>query len=332
MYYVIARLSVHPEMSVDDVITEYCSAFGKAAPQIKRYLQYWEQYTENVAYPSPNVGAQKEGMPQGIKGWENFYSDKVLDGGYAILDQATKVAVGDDGLVKQRIQFLREGLDIVKATRNVLQLGNTKLRTTDQEKEYQTLAQKLFDLRREYTSSNVVWGEADYYIENHFHIPTITDSLTLQAGEEKLMNLNADWRFKTDPDKSGLQQDFSLPSFNDKSWGIISATDNWQNQGFPDYHGTAWYRKTIEIPKAELGQQLWLSFGAVDGSAVIYINGLKAGEHLLGAGGDGWSEAFDIDITNFVKSGENTIAIQVTKMNYKSGIYKGVVLLGKTVK
>src|SRR5690625_4423067 len=41
-YYLFARLAERPDLSVDQVIAEYASAFGDAAPAIEDYLHFWE--------------------------------------------------------------------------------------------------------------------------------------------------------------------------------------------------------------------------------------------------------------------------------------------------
>lgn len=149
-----------------------------------------------------------------------------------------------------------------------------------------------------------------------------------------VQQLNDNWRFNTDPQKTGVSQNFMHPDYNAQSWKTLSAMDTWQNQGFPNYHGTAWYRKTFEAPNLGAAdpqgvekQILSLGFGAIDGDAVIYLNGEKVGEHLLLKGGTGWDQPFKVNVTNILKPGQNTIAVQVTKDRYASGIYRGVSLL-----
>lgn len=39
-YYVMARLAARPDLTTEDVISEYCEAFGKAAPETRRYLDF----------------------------------------------------------------------------------------------------------------------------------------------------------------------------------------------------------------------------------------------------------------------------------------------------
>jgi len=150
-----------------------------------------------------------------------------------------------------------------------------------------------------------------------------------------VQELNNDWCFHPDPQKTGLEQGFAKFDFDDRAWKLITATDHWQNQGFPEYHGTAWYRKNFDAPQMSDDdpqgvnmQRILLFFGGVDGDAVIYLNGEKISEHLLGPNYKGWDEPFVIDITKTMKPGENLIAVQVTKdaSNLAGGIYKGVSL------
>lgn len=191
LYYVIARLMVHPEMSVDDIINEYSSAFGQAAPDIKRYLQYWEGFTAKAAYPAPAGGAVQPPQPGLVtelvrqhdlspsplaQGWQlipYLYTDDVLNQAYAILDEATKAAKNDDPFVKQRIQFLRDGLDHLKLVREVLRLGYLKKRTPEQQKQYEALSLELQQMRKQLTPKHVIWGEAENATEVRRHIPTI---------------------------------------------------------------------------------------------------------------------------------------------------------------
>jgi len=64
-----------------------------------------------------------------------------------------------------------------------------------------------------------------------------------------------------------------------------------------------WYKRNITIPQAWKGKQILLHFGAVDRIAFIFINGRKAGSHT------GGYNAFSIDITSYLKPGENTLVV-----------------------
>lgn len=64
-----------------------------------------------------------------------------------------------------------------------------------------------------------------------------------------------------------------------------------------------WYKKSFEIPSAWKDKQILLHFDAVDHDATIFVNGEKAGSH---AGG---YDAFSLDITPFLKQGNNTLIV-----------------------
>lgn len=64
-----------------------------------------------------------------------------------------------------------------------------------------------------------------------------------------------------------------------------------------------WYRRSFEIPSSWKDKQVIIHFDAVDHDATIFINGQKAGTH---AGG---YDAFSVDITPFLKPGNNTLVV-----------------------
>ncbi len=70
-----------------------------------------------------------------------------------------------------------------------------------------------------------------------------------------------------------------------------------------------WYRRQFAVPSSWKGRHVMLNFGAADFSAVVFINGKKAGTH------EGGYDAFSFDITSFLKDGENTIVAGVQDKN-----------------
>lgn len=64
-----------------------------------------------------------------------------------------------------------------------------------------------------------------------------------------------------------------------------------------------WYRRTIHIPKNWNKKRILLHFGAVDRIASVFINDKKVGTHT------GGYTNFHFDITDYLKSGENTLVV-----------------------
>jgi hypothetical protein len=208
-YYLIARLSERPDLSIDEILDEYCSAFGNAAPEIQKYLQYWENYTERCAFPTVAGGVvdqdhaglfaeavQKYNFSLNPRPgcWQTLpvlYSDEILSPAYAILDQAEKKVGTESTFTQQRIAFLRDGLDQLKLTRDVIQMAYPQLLPAsmtgaEAQKQHQELAEKLQEMRREMGPKNVLWPDISQYFEKVLHIPTQPKSDVNNAKEPDL--------------------------------------------------------------------------------------------------------------------------------------------------
>ena len=66
-----------------------------------------------------------------------------------------------------------------------------------------------------------------------------------------------------------------------------------------------WYRRTFAVSPLGGGQRLLLHFGAVDWSAIVFVNGKKVGEHK------GGYDAFTCDITDVTEGGNNELIVSV---------------------
>ncbi len=186
-YYLITRLGYRPDLSVEEIISEYTDAFGSAKPAIREYLDYWEKRTElaNYRLRSTDMHPPREGLYDTIvreKGLTSrvqlnnwlilpwLYPEEVTGEAHAILDRAEQLAVNDGEYVKDRIQFLRDGLRYLEAAREVFRLGIAETRPDDSDdtwNKYVEAREKLEALRHEVISPHVVWDgiserERDY--------------------------------------------------------------------------------------------------------------------------------------------------------------------------
>lgn len=71
----------------------------------------------------------------------------------------------------------------------------------------------------------------------------------------------------------------------------------------------AWYKRSFTIPKDWKNHQTLLHFGAVDFEAKVYVNQKFVGQHT------GGFDAFSFNITEYLKAGNNELAVEV----YDSG-------------
>ena len=86
------------------------------------------------------------------------------------------------------------------------------------------------------------------------------------------LNLEGEWKFQTGDNKEWKQNDF-----NDKDWTTLMVPGYWESQGYKDYDGYAWYRKTFRVPQNLIGKKLVLMMGKIDDLDEVYLNGQLVG-------------------------------------------------------
>jgi len=140
-------------------------------------------------------------------------------------------------------------------------------------------------------------------------------------------SLNGDWKFKWSVNPDERPVDFYLSNYDDSDWKEIPVPSNWELQGYgiPIYVNQpyAWtydpkppfvphddnpvgsYKKTFNIPKDWKGREIILHFGAVKSAMYIWINGQKVGYS------QGSKLPAEFNITDFVKKGINSLAVEV---------------------
>lgn len=130
-YYLIGRLVSRPDLNTAQIIDEYCAAFTGSAPEIRAYIQFWEDYHRQVNYNIPAGGNVWRDGPSLYKEvcmkefgelmhplqghWKSLpyiYNETILTQADKLLDRATAKAA--DAITKQRIDFLRDGLTMVR--------------------------------------------------------------------------------------------------------------------------------------------------------------------------------------------------------------------------
>jgi hypothetical protein len=144
------------------------------------------------------------------------------------------------------------------------------------------------------------------------------------------VRLPGTWKFKT-----GDDPEWSSPSFNDGSWKTIEAGKRWEDQGFPDYDGYAWYRTTVRIPSslktgAFPGSELKISLGKIDDGDQVYLNGKIIGQNAGVVGtieeGNHTREriyTLPVDDPAIRWDAENVLAVRVYDRSGSGGMYEG---------
>ncbi|HKJ43524.1 MAG TPA: beta galactosidase jelly roll domain-containing protein [Sunxiuqinia sp.] len=146
--------------------------------------------------------------------------------------------------------------------------------------------------------------------------------------DQSLMSVDLSGTWKFSIDNFGHM---NSPETDDRNWADIYVPMKWDNQGYSDFDGTAWYHKRFTMPDNLKGQELYLVLGKIDDFDKVYLNGEKIGqvEDLDGYSrfnrGNAWTlyRIYKIPM-NIVRS-KNLISVEVTDTQLDGGIYEGPV-------
>ncbi len=154
-----------------------------------------------------------------------------------------------------------------------------------------------------------------------------------------------DWKFKYfgkgDPESYGKgyggADEVAQIGYDDKDFAAVQLPHDWaiespfladepNETGKLPWNGFGWYRKMLRIPSSFNAQKdrYYLDFDGVMSSPKIYVNGKLAGEWAYGYA------SFRVDITPFIHSGDNVVAViasnrpRSTRWYPGAGIYRHV--------
>lgn len=141
-------------------------------------------------------------------------------------------------------------------------------------------------------------------------------------------SLQRQWKFIT-----GDNPDYRMPAYNDSSWDEIFVPAKWEDQGYRDYDGYAWYRISFTY-KGETDDMV-LVMGRIDDIDQVYVNGTLTGSTGSFETRQGRNPDVDDEYDNFrgyhipdgllKNKGENVIAVRVYDDRFSGGIYEGPV-------
>jgi hypothetical protein len=161
----------------------------------------------------------------------------------------------------------------------------------------------------------------------------VSGEIGLYAGKNSVnldINLQSTWRFQ--PGDDMRRKD---PDFDDSGWSEIFVPAKWEDQGYRDYDGYAWYRKSFKYQFADNNDKMVLVLGKIDDIDQVYINGSfvgSTGEFPSDEGSDAsTSQEFNAFRGYYIPDGllrknqKNVIAVRVLDTGGNGGIYEGPV-------
>ena len=122
-----------------------------------------------------------------------------------------------------------------------------------------------------------------------------------QMIRENWLNLNGMWDYAIRPTDESVPDSFDgkilVPFAVESALSGVGKNVGKENR--------LWYRRSIQLPPSFKKKLVLLHFGAVDWQCDVFINGQKAGTH------QGGYDPFSVDISPFLKSGDQEIVISV---------------------
>jgi beta-galactosidase len=153
--------------------------------------------------------------------------------------------------------------------------------------------------------------------------------------ESNHLLLNGLWHFDYNKNPQYRKKQFYANDFDVSQWQQIPVPSNWQLRGYgtPNYinmrvdftdqpiagqvadnhNPVGSYRRTFDLPENWQDKRVFLYLGAVKSAFYVWVNGRKVGYSQ-----DSKSPA-EFDVTEYVKSGENQIALEVYR--WSDGTY-----------
>lgn len=145
---------------------------------------------------------------------------------------------------------------------------------------------------------------------------------------ENSYTLLGNWKFQLSDDPK-----WSDENFDDARWEHVIIPAAWESQGFRDYDGFAWYRKTFKLPTNFQDKDVVLLLGKIDDLDEVFINGKYVG----GTGDIQRKRVLHEDCTRYriysipdglLKPGKNNVvAVRVYDQGGRGGIYEGPLTL-----
>ncbi len=160
---------------------------------------------------------------------------------------------------------------------------------------------------------------------------------------DRMISLNGEWRFRWTKRPEERIKDFYRIDYDANGWETLEVPANWEVNGYgtpiyvsagypfkidPPYvmkepkkdwttyverNPTGQYKRTFNLPSAWKSGQTFLRFEGVMSAFYVWVNGKKVGYS------QGSMEPSEFNVTKYLKSGENQIAVEVYK--YSDGSY-----------
>lgn len=129
--------------------------------------------------------------------------------------------------------------------------------------------------------------------------------------------LHGQWSFAMDTREVGESRGWFKDTYNANGWDKVTVPHCFSaDPRYQFYTGAVWYRKTFPW-QPQAGKRVILHFDAAYYKSDVWLNNQKVGIH------EGGYTPFYFDITDFLKSGDNVLAISINNDTWQTGSIPG---------
>lgn len=171
-----------------------------------------------------------------------------------------------------------------------------------------------------------IWQDINIYDVNTEKRSAAGFPVDAATGEKKVMSLNGIWKFRFLPDSDTVIRGYQKPDFDPCYFDDLEVPCEWQIKGYgtPMYTNITYpypisttkipsiddsrnpsglYIKDFDLPETQ--DNVFIHFGGINSCGEVYVNG-----EFVGYSQDTFDET-EYDITAYVKSGKNRLAVTV---------------------
>jgi len=135
--------------------------------------------------------------------------------------------------------------------------------------------------------------------------------------EPNAIPLHGEWLFALDPANMGETGKWYADNQPLNRWDKVTVPHCFSvDPRYRFYNGRVWYRKAFPW-QPTANKRVLLHFDAAFYATTIYLNNQKIATH------EGGYTPFQIDVTSFLKSGDNTLAVSVNNNTWLPGSIPG---------
>ena len=149
-----------------------------------------------------------------------------------------------------------------------------------------------------------------------------------RLGASNFRSLNGEWHFRFDGNPASRPFDFWQADFDVSAWVTIPVPSVWERQGYgysvyanipypfnaepftvpmDDQNHVGSYVRDFQVPADWQDRRIYIRFGAVSSAMTVWVNGEEVGYS------QGSRTPAEFDVTEFVRSGRNRLAVQVMR-------------------